>query len=205
MSDAEGECVLELIDKGEVTQAHAVPLLFVHGAWHAAWCWGDHFLDFFADRGFRAVAVSLHGHGASTVPRRAARFRDYVGDIRSVAALLGSEPVLVGHSLGALVVQKYLEERRTPAAVLLAPHPPQQTRRAVVAMRASLRHPVRVIQSMTIGTFADMVNTPHLAREAFFLAALRKRLLSPVPSAWNRGADARRPVRCSSGLEPHGW
>ena len=31
----------------------------------AAWCWDEHFLDFFATRGFRAVAVSLRGHGAS--------------------------------------------------------------------------------------------------------------------------------------------
>jgi len=60
--------MLELIDRGECTDAHPVPLLFVHGAWHAAWCWDEHFLGFFADRGFRAVAVSLRGHGASVRP-----------------------------------------------------------------------------------------------------------------------------------------
>ena len=57
--------MLEVIDKGSATESHPVPLLFVHGAGHAAWCWDEHFLDFFADKGFRAVAVSLRGHGAS--------------------------------------------------------------------------------------------------------------------------------------------
>jgi pimeloyl-ACP methyl ester carboxylesterase len=54
-------------------QAHArsdrpTPLLFVHGAWHGAWCWDEYFLDFFAGRGYRALAVSLRGHGNSPTP-----------------------------------------------------------------------------------------------------------------------------------------
>ena len=57
--------MLEVIDKGSCTDAHPVPLLFVHGGWHAAWCWDDHFLDFFAAAGYRAVALSLRGHGTS--------------------------------------------------------------------------------------------------------------------------------------------
>ncbi|MDT5299344.1 MAG: hypothetical protein QOG79_2586, partial [Mycobacterium sp.] len=28
--------MLEVIDKGTCSEAHPVPLLFVHGAWHAA-------------------------------------------------------------------------------------------------------------------------------------------------------------------------
>ena len=35
------------------------PLLFVHG------CWAEHFLEFFADRGFDAYALSLRGPGGS--------------------------------------------------------------------------------------------------------------------------------------------
>ena len=57
----------EVIEKGRSSEAHPTPLLFVHGAAHAAWCWDEYFLDFFADRGYRAVALSLHGHGASPI------------------------------------------------------------------------------------------------------------------------------------------
>ena len=51
--------------KGAAGADHPVPLLFVHGAWHAAWCWDEHFLGYFADRGYRAVALSFRGHGDS--------------------------------------------------------------------------------------------------------------------------------------------
>ena len=47
--------MLEVIDNGSCSDAHPVPLLFVHGGWHSASCW-DNFLDFFADAGYRAVA-----------------------------------------------------------------------------------------------------------------------------------------------------
>jgi pimeloyl-ACP methyl ester carboxylesterase len=61
--------MLELLDKASATESHPVPLLFVHGAWHAAWCWDERFLDFFADRGYRALAMSLRGHGKSPAPK----------------------------------------------------------------------------------------------------------------------------------------
>jgi len=35
----------EVVDKGSCSASHPVPLLFVHGAWHAAWCWDEYFLD----------------------------------------------------------------------------------------------------------------------------------------------------------------
>src|SRR3954469_9427392 len=103
--------MLEVIDKGACSDAHPVPLLFVHGAWHGAWCWDEHFLDFFADKGYRALAVSLRGHGGSPTsrPLRSCSIADYVDDVRSVAEKLPTPPMVIGHSMGGLVVQKYLE------------------------------------------------------------------------------------------------
>jgi pimeloyl-ACP methyl ester carboxylesterase len=105
--------MLEVIDKGASSEVHSTPLLFVHGAWHAAWCWNEHFLDFFADNGYRALAVSLRGHGNSPTPRplRKCSITDYVGDVASIADSLSTRPVLIGHSMGGLITQKYLETR----------------------------------------------------------------------------------------------
>jgi hypothetical protein len=50
--------MLEVIDKRSCSESHPVPWLVVHGANHAAWCWDEHVLDFFADKGYRALAVS---------------------------------------------------------------------------------------------------------------------------------------------------
>ncbi len=125
---------LEVIDKGAVTPRHPIPLLFVHGAFHGAWCWDEHFLDFFAGRGYRALAVDLRGHGGSslTKPLNACTVSDYVADVHEVAAGLPNSPVVIGHSMGGLVVQKYLATHRAPAAVLVASAPPHGLAGAIV-------------------------------------------------------------------------
>jgi pimeloyl-ACP methyl ester carboxylesterase len=89
--------MLEVIDKRSATDSHPVPLLFVHGTWHAAWCWDEHFLE--ADKGCRAGALSLRGHGASSLfqPLKSCSIADYVGDVHAVVGKLGSPPVLIGH------------------------------------------------------------------------------------------------------------
>src|SRR5262245_5071258 len=119
--------MLELIDKGSVSDDHPVPLLFVHGGFHAAWCWADNFLDYFADNGFRAVAVSLPAHGNSPRTKRLHSYgvADYVEGVRWAAGELGGAPVLIGHSLGGFTVQQYLQTYCAPAAVLVASLPPQ--------------------------------------------------------------------------------
>jgi hypothetical protein len=42
---------MEVIDKGRCGGSHPVPLVFAHGAFQAAWCWDEDFLDFFAGHG----------------------------------------------------------------------------------------------------------------------------------------------------------
>jgi pimeloyl-ACP methyl ester carboxylesterase len=125
----------------------SAPLLFVHGACAGAWCWGEHFLPYFAEHGRSAYALSLRGHGGSErgaasvlgsgdksaqASFHALSIDDYVEDVRSVATRLtaahGVAPVLVGHSMGGLVVQRYLENADASAypasaAVLMASYP----------------------------------------------------------------------------------
>jgi pimeloyl-ACP methyl ester carboxylesterase len=160
---------LEVVDKGSPTAEHPTPLLFVHGAWHAAWCW-EHFLDFFADKGYHALALSLRGHGGSATsnPLRGCSLADYVDDVESVAATLLATPVVIGHSLGGFVVQKYLESNDAPAGVLVASAPPQGTRG--VTMRLLRRHPWLVTRSNITGDFVHGFNRPAVVRELFYSA-----------------------------------
>jgi pimeloyl-ACP methyl ester carboxylesterase len=156
--------VLEVIDKGSCSAEHPVPLLFVHGAWHAAWCWDEHFLDYFADMGHRAMAVSLRGHGNSPAPRRMRRcsVADLVDDVESVANSLPVRPVVIGHSLGGFVVQKYLEAHAAPAGVLVASMPPGGV--GGFMRRGFRRHPWHTIRSTMTTRSLHGYNTPELAR-----------------------------------------
>ncbi|OBI41545.1 alpha/beta hydrolase [Mycobacterium kyorinense] len=161
---------LEVIDKGACTPTHPVPLLFVHGAWHGAWCWDEYFLDFFADNGFRALAVSLRGHGKSptATPLRRCSCADYVDDVRSVADDLPAAPVVIGHSMGGYVVQKYLEQFTAPAGVLLASMSPRGC--LGFLLRLAKQHPWRATRATITGKSAFCFNTPERARKYFFSA-----------------------------------
>lgn len=99
------------------------PLLFVHGLAGAAWIWEEAWLGRAASAGWSAHAVSLRGHGRSA--GREHRWRislaDYVRDVQQVASGLPQPPVLVAHSLGAVVVGRVVARQHVPAVVMLAP------------------------------------------------------------------------------------
>jgi pimeloyl-ACP methyl ester carboxylesterase len=160
--------MLELIDKGSVTEAHPVPLLFVHGTGHGAWSWDEHFLAFFAEKGYRAVALNLRGHGGSATskPLRKCSVSDFVDDVREVAGGMPKQPVVVGHSLGGYVVQKYLEQNEAPAAVLIASLPPGGS--VGMTLRRIRRHPWLFVKSLLTGKQLPGLTPLPLAREAFF-------------------------------------
>ena len=56
---------LEVVERKSSLPTERPPLLFVHGSAYDAWCWTEHFLDYFAEHGFSAYALSLRGHGGS--------------------------------------------------------------------------------------------------------------------------------------------
>jgi pimeloyl-ACP methyl ester carboxylesterase len=112
------------------------PLLFLHGAYTAAWCWQERFLPHFANVGFHATAISFSGHGNSRRRDHLDSYSidDYVNDVAEVVAGLPQAPVLIGHSMGGFVVQKYLEKHAAPAAVLMCSVPPQGLASSAVSM-----------------------------------------------------------------------
>ncbi len=160
--------MLEVIEKGCVSEAHPVPLLFVHGAWHAAWCWDENFLSFFADKGYRAMALSFRGHGESKTDKPLWRcsVADYIADVSSVADTLASPPVIIGHSMGGLIVQKYLEKHIAPAGVLMTSIPPQGN--LGNALRWIRQRPSHFVKMTITRKALPYINSPELVRERFF-------------------------------------
>jgi non-heme chloroperoxidase len=154
-SDAAAAGQLEILEAGPPGGGSARPLLFVHGAFAGAWCWSRHFLPYFAGQGFRACALSLSGHGGSPGRERLdwLSIADYVRDLEQAVGRVGGDPVLIGHSMGGFVVQKYLERASAPGAVLMASVPPQGLLAASISLAFS-----------DPGLFADINSMLHRGR-----------------------------------------
>jgi pimeloyl-ACP methyl ester carboxylesterase len=158
---------LEVITHHPKTNSGLTPLLFVHGMFFSASVW-ENFLPYFAENGYEAHALSLRGHGASAGHERISRIRaaEYVEDVASVARGLRSKPVLIGHSMGGYIVQKYLERYNAPGAVLLASVPPRGMFKMLV--RQAIRHPWQTLKCNLMRSPYRMIETPELAHEHFF-------------------------------------
>lgn len=150
-------------------RAKKTPLLFVHGAYASAGQWEPFFLPFFAENGYPAYALSVRGHGASAGREQIknARLKDYVDDVLTVMNRLPAPPVLIGHSLGGMIVQKILARQAVPAAVLMCSAPPHGLFGSTLA--ALFTNPVMFRQTATMHRRGPEAATLDSARRAMFL------------------------------------
>ena len=159
---------LEIVSKYPNERQHSTPLLFIHGMLHGAWCWDVHFLDYFAQHGFAVHAVNLRGHGNSEGrgKLRWTRIADYVEDVANAVRQLPSLPILIGHSMGGFIIQKYLEDHDAPGAVLLSSPSPAGLLGTI--LRIARRRPLVFAKANLTFSLSPVIATPPLAREASF-------------------------------------
>ena len=96
-----------------------LPLVFLHGIGGAARAWRRQ-LEFFRDR-YRAIAWDMPGYGGSaplpavSIAALADALQDFLEQVDA------TKPILVGHSIGGMIVQQLLAKNpRIAAAVVLA-------------------------------------------------------------------------------------
>jgi pimeloyl-ACP methyl ester carboxylesterase len=102
--------------------------------------------DWFAQEGFEVHALDLRGHGGSDGAEslQFSGIAEYVDDLAAATSMLDRLPVLVGHSMGGLVVQKYLERLPVAGSVLMSSVPVGGLGWQV--SRVAMRHPLRFAQ-----------------------------------------------------------
>lgn len=145
-------------------------LLFVHGAYASSGYWSLHVIPFFQREGYDCFAIDLAGHGESDGREVLDEFGidDYAADIAHALNVIGKPAVAIGHSMGALVLQRYLARGAALAAIFLSPVPPTGT--AGSATRIALRYP---------SFFQALDNTVHGRHSAEDRDLMAKIYLSP--------------------------
>jgi pimeloyl-ACP methyl ester carboxylesterase len=100
------------------------PILFLHGSFHGAWCWQEHYLPYFVEKGHPCVAFSWRGTGGTPAGEGVTKVKiveDHCEDLQALLdalpSILGDDddenrllPIVVSHSMGGIIVMKYLDE-----------------------------------------------------------------------------------------------
>lgn len=84
--------------------------VLIHGACHGAWCWYK-VVPRLRQRGHKVVVPDLPSHGRDRTPTASVSLESYVDCVRQVLDSQGEPVVLVGHSLGGLVISQAAEQR----------------------------------------------------------------------------------------------
>lgn len=145
---------LELISRAAVSGWQPISVLFVHGINVGAWVWEHHFLDHFAEAGFSAYAMSLRGHGRSWGAERIREWTlaDYVDDLVEATGRIDGPVVVVGHSLGGAVVQKFIQGGgRAAGMALMASVPPWGLAPSALRMAARSPRMLAALMQMSSG------------------------------------------------------
>jgi pimeloyl-ACP methyl ester carboxylesterase len=103
------------------------PLLFVHGMWSRPGVW-DRFQDHFKAQGHDTAAVTLPFHDAAPGEPPAPELgkislRDYADAVVNAVNQAPAPPVLIGHSMGGLLVQLAAARANVKGLVCLSPAP----------------------------------------------------------------------------------
>jgi len=84
--------------------------VLVHGAWHGAWCW-DKVKPLLEEAGHKVVVFDLPGHGDDKTPTAEVTLAAYTDRVCDVLDAQSEPVILVGHSMGGVVITQAAEYR----------------------------------------------------------------------------------------------
>lgn len=159
---------LEMVQKSALeADPHKPPILFIHGAYHAAWAW-EKYQAYFAERGYSSIAISVRGHGASegTTAVEKATLTDYLADVEEVLSTFETAPIVIGHSLGAVLIRTLLERHTFPAAVLIGT--PTRSSLLFGIMMLLKKYPLKTLQTLLTGNLRYLYGVKTVLSSLFY-------------------------------------
>lgn len=107
-------------------------IVFIHGLFLTSESWAG-WTSFFEEKGYTTYAPPYPGHVGDPaklreqVPENLGQltFSDVLNQMEAFIQKLPEKPILIGHSMGALVAQKLVEKDLAEAAVLISSAPPK--------------------------------------------------------------------------------
>jgi alpha-beta hydrolase superfamily lysophospholipase len=147
-------------------------IVLVHGAWHGKWCWEKFFEPAFSSKGYKVITFNLPGHDKPGDTKGINKYtlKDYTKALEKVVSELETAPIIIGHSMGGLIVQKYLESNTCKKAALLASTPPFGVINAVLSF---MKKGYFYASLLNLNLY-KLVNSEEKSSHAFFSKELPK-------------------------------
>ncbi len=115
--------------------------IFVHGAWHAAWCW-QKIAEKMRKMGYDVLTPDLPSHGASQAIASKTTLADYAAFLIQLIESQNQKVILVGHSMGGIVISQVAEliPEKIAKLIYVAAYIPKQDESLIsLAARAASR------------------------------------------------------------------
>ncbi|MGD8286801.1 MAG: alpha/beta fold hydrolase [Desulfobacterales bacterium] len=84
--------------------------VLIHGAWHGGWCWKN-IIPLIEKEGHSVVAPDLPGHGKDKKPITEITLQAYTDRVCQILDEQSEPVILVGHSMGGVVITQTAEYR----------------------------------------------------------------------------------------------
>lgn len=142
--------------------------LMIHGVYHGPECW-DPVVRLLERAGHECRALALRGHTLNdrgTHNFSGEGYRDYLEDVRHALEIDGDDVIVVGHSLGGMLAQSILYERRVRGAVLMAVPTPRSLSGGVLKLLR--RFPVATMRFLLTLRSEVMYHNPHVVPWLFW-------------------------------------
>jgi pimeloyl-ACP methyl ester carboxylesterase len=90
-------------------RAYVAIYVLIHGGNHGAWCW-DKVASLLRKEGHLVEAPDLPGHGKDKTPIQDVTLQSCIDEVCSVINAQSEPVILVGHSMGGLVISQVAEQ-----------------------------------------------------------------------------------------------
>lgn len=136
-------------------------IVFVHGMCHGAWCWEEYFIPYFKKLDYDCIAVNLPGHETpGSTQRISYSLNEYVQALHQAVAKLDQPPIIIGHSMGGMILQRFLNTGHCKKAILMSSVPPAGVLRA--SLRALFRYPGLIPYLLQLNLLGGFKKYPQL-------------------------------------------
>lgn len=176
---------IEVIEK--TVNPEGKTILFIHGAGGDAWQWQRNFIPYFAKRGINSIAISLPNHGNSKEDR-AYSLDNYIKLIDEWKNRAGKDCILVGHSMGGFLLQKYAADYKiSNKIILLASLPPFNPANLEKGFLTLIEEQLKCslarshLNKLLIN--APAIDTENIESDLIFLAGINDPV---IPLAWKK-------------------